>query len=63
MTPGDWFNKIDWTGQGTNWGIGLPIASQNQSQWPVCSRCWRIGFRTEAGEYCCDDGGVPGVSA
>ncbi len=31
---GDWFNKIDWTGNGNNWGIGLPIASQNQSQWP-----------------------------
>ena len=31
---GDWFNKIDWTGQGNNWGIGLPIASQNQAQWP-----------------------------
>lgn len=30
---GDWFNKIDWTGQGDNWGIGLPIASQNQGQW------------------------------
>ena len=32
---GDWFNKIDWTGQATNWGIGLPIASQNQGQWPL----------------------------
>jgi pullulanase len=32
---GDWFNKIDWTGQTANWGIGLPIASQNQSQWPL----------------------------
>ena len=31
---GDWFNKIDWTGNGNNWGIGLPIASQNQNQWP-----------------------------
>ena len=31
---GDWFNKIDWTGYGNNWGIGLPIASQNQAQWP-----------------------------
>ena len=31
---GDWFNKIDWTGTGNNWGIGLPMASQNQSQWP-----------------------------
>ena len=30
---GDWFNKIDWTGLGNNWGIGLPIASQNQAQW------------------------------
>ncbi len=30
---GDWFNKIDWSGQGDNWGIGLPIASQNSGQW------------------------------
>ncbi len=32
---GDWFNKIDWTDLTANWGIGLPIASQNQSQWPL----------------------------
>jgi pullulanase len=32
---GDWFNKIDWTGKGNNWGIGLPIASQNSAQWPI----------------------------
>ncbi len=42
---GDWFNKIDWAYQGdrpsqdisaqedNNWGIGLPIASENGSQW------------------------------
>ncbi len=30
---GDWFNKIDFSYQTANWGIGLPIASQNQSQW------------------------------
>lgn len=30
---GDWFNKIDWTMQTNNWGVGLPIASQNSSQW------------------------------
>jgi pullulanase len=30
---GDWFNKIDWSGQTANWGIGLPIASR---------RCRRI---------------------
>jgi pullulanase len=32
---GDWFNKIDWSGQTANWGIGLPIASQNANQWPI----------------------------
>jgi pullulanase len=32
---GDWFNKIDWSGQSANWGIGLPIASQNGGQWPI----------------------------
>jgi pullulanase len=32
---GDWFNKIDWSGRTANWGIGLPIASQNQGQWPL----------------------------
>jgi len=32
---GDWFNKIDWSGQTANWGIGLPIASQNQGQWSL----------------------------
>ena len=32
---GDWFNKIDFSYQTANWGIGLPIASQNQAQWPI----------------------------
>jgi len=32
---GDWFNKIDWSGRTANWGIGLPLASQNESQWPI----------------------------
>ncbi|HEY3626154.1 MAG TPA: pullulanase-type alpha-1,6-glucosidase [Terracidiphilus sp.] len=32
---GDWFNKIDFSFQTANWGIGLPIASQNQAQWPI----------------------------
>jgi pullulanase len=32
---GDWFNKIDWSGQTANWGIGLPIASQNSAQWSI----------------------------
>jgi pullulanase len=32
---GDWFNAIDFTFQSANWGTGLPIASQNQSNWPI----------------------------
>jgi pullulanase len=32
---GDWFNKIDWSGNAANWGIGSPVASQNQAQWPL----------------------------
>jgi pullulanase len=32
---GDWFNKLDFTYQTNNWGTGLPIASQNQSQWTI----------------------------
>ncbi len=32
---GDWFNKIDFSFKSDNWGTGLPIASQNQSQWPI----------------------------
>jgi len=32
---GDWFNKIDWSGATANWGIGLPLASQNGGQWPI----------------------------
>jgi len=32
---GDWFNKLDFSYQSDNWGIGLPIASQNQGNWPI----------------------------
>jgi pullulanase len=32
---GDWFNKVDWSGATANWGIGLPLASQNGGQWPI----------------------------
>jgi pullulanase len=32
---GDWFNRLDFSYQSNNWGIGLPIASQNQSNWPI----------------------------
>ncbi len=32
---GDWFNRLDFTYGGTNWGHGLPMAGDNQSNWPV----------------------------
>ncbi|HEX6901504.1 MAG TPA: pullulanase-type alpha-1,6-glucosidase [Thermoanaerobaculia bacterium] len=32
---GDWFNKLDFTYQSNNWGVGLPPATDNQSNWPV----------------------------
>jgi pullulanase-type alpha-1,6-glucosidase len=30
---GDWFNRLDPTGQTTAWGSGLPLASGNQPDW------------------------------
>ncbi|GIK28246.1 MAG: alpha-1,6-glucosidase [Chloroflexota bacterium] len=30
---GDWFNRIDWTGQTNNFGVGLPPAADNQERW------------------------------
>jgi pullulanase/glycogen debranching enzyme len=31
---GDWFNRIDWTGQQTTLGSGLPPAADNSAKWP-----------------------------
>jgi hypothetical protein len=31
---GDWFNHLDFTYQTNNWGVGLPVASKNQAEWP-----------------------------
>ena len=30
---GDWFNRIDWTGQESTFGSGLPRAADNQDYW------------------------------
>ncbi len=30
---GDWFNKLDFTYQSNNWGVGLPVADKNQENW------------------------------
>ena len=32
---GDWFNRMDFTYQDNNWGVGLPVASKNQDNWPI----------------------------
>ena len=30
---GDWFNRIDWSGQESTFGSGLPPARDNQDKW------------------------------
>ncbi|MFD4422291.1 pullulanase-type alpha-1,6-glucosidase [Agromyces sp. NPDC058484] len=32
---GDWFNRIDWTGQESTFGSGLPPAADNEGKWPI----------------------------
>ncbi|MGW9629467.1 pullulanase-type alpha-1,6-glucosidase [Agromyces sp. NPDC055520] len=32
---GDWFNRIDWTGQESTFGSGLPMAADNEGKWPI----------------------------
>jgi pullulanase-type alpha-1,6-glucosidase len=32
---GDWFNRIDWTGQQNTFGSGLPPAADNSGKWPI----------------------------
>jgi pullulanase-type alpha-1,6-glucosidase len=31
---GDWFNRLDWTKQTNNFGVGLPPAGPNAAKWP-----------------------------
>jgi pullulanase len=36
FNSGDWFNRLDFTYQSNNWGVGLPPAfTGNQDNWPV----------------------------
>jgi pullulanase-type alpha-1,6-glucosidase len=30
---GDWFNRLDWSRQTNNWGVGLPNAEKNADNW------------------------------
>jgi len=31
---GDWFNRVDWSGQSSTWGSGLPPRGDNEAKWP-----------------------------
>lgn len=33
FNSGDWFNRIDWTGQESTFGSGLPPAADNEDKW------------------------------
>jgi pullulanase len=35
---GDWFNRIDWSAQSNNWGVGLPLARHNGRHYAMESR-------------------------
>jgi pullulanase/glycogen debranching enzyme len=35
FNSGDWFNRIDWTGQDNHFGSGLPPADDNGKDWPL----------------------------
>ncbi|MCP4420231.1 MAG: pullulanase-type alpha-1,6-glucosidase [Chloroflexi bacterium] len=35
FNSGDWFNRLDFSYESNNWGVGLPIAGDNQSMWPT----------------------------
>jgi len=34
---GDWFNRVDFNGLESTWNIGLPLAQDNQNNWPAIS--------------------------
>lgn len=34
---GDWFNRVDWTYNSNNFGVGLPPAWDNSGRWPIMS--------------------------
>ena len=35
FNSGDWFNKLDFTYQESNYGVGLPVAGKNQDNWTL----------------------------
>jgi len=35
---GDWFNRLDFSYETNNWGVGLPPGEENEANWPLMSR-------------------------
>ena len=35
FNSGDWFNRLDFTFDTSGWGVGLPVAEKNESNWPI----------------------------
>ncbi len=35
FNSGDWFNRLDFTYRSNNFGVGLPVAEKNESNWPI----------------------------
>ena len=35
LHAGDWFNRLDYSGQTNNFGVGLPVATKNRESWPL----------------------------
>ncbi len=35
FNSGDWFNRLDFSGQSNNWGVGLPPRGENRPHWPL----------------------------
>ncbi len=40
---GDWFNRVDWTGNTSAWKSGLPPAGANQGDWPLIQGFFAVG--------------------
>ncbi|KAL9318069.1 hypothetical protein ACSQ67_014586 [Phaseolus vulgaris] len=45
---GDWFNRLDFTYNSNNWGVGLPPQEKNEKNWPLMKpRLANPSFRPE----------------
>jgi pullulanase-type alpha-1,6-glucosidase len=35
FNSGDWFNRLDFSGRSSNWGVGLPPGAENERNWEI----------------------------